>query len=188
MRYRTAHMVLSLCLAAGLAGCSTTKTAGTKTSWWPFASKSKSVTDSTTSLSNAPQPPSFNNQASSTPQQYGMTTAPSYNGGTQYPVTPYPATSQVGYNAGPPSGGYMPPTTPSQPPANQYAAPAAPPQYGAPGAANGANPYVAANPYPQPQAGTYNAQPQDTSAAQYGQSPYPGGPTGGAESPYSYTR
>jgi hypothetical protein len=186
MRYRTAHVVLSVCLVAGLAGCSTTKSTGTKTSWWPFGSKSKSITDTTTSLSNAPQAPSFNAAPGA---QSGMAAAPNYAGGTQYPVTPYPSTSQVGYNTAPPAGGYMPPSNPyAAPPANQYAAPPAP-QYGAPGAANGVNPYVAANPNPANPYGTTPPQdPNATAGTQYGQSPYPGGPSGGAESPYSYTR
>jgi hypothetical protein len=116
--------------------------------------------------------------------------APNYYGGTQYPVTPYPAPGAPAYAAGAPaaaSNGYMPPSDPyAAAPANPYAQAQAANPYGAPAAP--ANSYPPANPYGQP--GGQPAPNQDasyTAAGQYGASSYPGAPSGGAESPY-YTR
>jgi hypothetical protein len=189
MRSRTARLAISVCLAIGLAGCSTTKSAGTKSSWWPPISfKSKKSADMSSALSsNAPSAPSVGGvpSASSATTNGGYAaSAPGYYGGTQYPVTPYPAPTAPGYSAGaaaPASSAYMPPTNP-------YAATAANP-YGQ-GAA--ANPYASAppaDPYGQPAnyAAPQNQAPAYTANGQYGAAPYPGAPAGGAESSY-YTR
>lgn len=186
MRLRIANSAMLVCLALGLAGCSTTRGTSAKSSWWPPISlKSKKSADSQALSRNAPQAPAFATTAQVQPPSVSMPGAAPNYGGTQYPVTPYPPTAAPAYTAAAPqgaSGGYMPATNP-------YAAPAGSNPYAAPAAA--ADPYAQANPYAQ--TGAYSPAPnQDaayTAGAQpYGASSYPPAPAGGAESPYSYTR
>ena len=183
MRLITARCAILVSLAIGFAGCSMPTMP--KMKWPSFASKSKTNAPAST-YSNAPTGPAL---ASTVPQgtansgysqSYANTTSP-YAGapypcaqaapqaGTQYPVTPYPATaSNTGYYppaaAGPgvPAGGYMPPSTG---PANPYAAQPA------------ANPYAAGAAQEQP----YTAN-QYNNTAPAGSAPYNGAPAG------TYTR
>ena len=203
MRSSTAHGALLLCLAIGLAGCSTTKSSGTASrSWWPFASKSKNNSQSTSMLGSALTAPGFDASAGASPTVNmpgsGYGAAP-YGNGTQYPVTPYPNTNYAAPGAAPAytadaSNGYMPPSA-SAAPANPYAA-VAPPANPYAAAAPPANAYPAtsaapAQPYAPaaPQASQYSPPggqaPAYTANGQYGASPYPGGPTNGADSPYT---
>ena len=185
MRFATAPAVGLICLSLGLAGCSTTSSSTTKTSWWPFGSKNKASSSSGLASGNAPSAPSFGTTASpavSMPGSGYAATTPNY-GSTQYPVTPYPPSTVPGaaaYTANAASGGYMPPSDPygSAAAANPYAAQAqaanpyaAQAQAANPYAAQAqpanpyaaqaqpANPYVAANPYAATPASA-NAYPQ----------------------------
>lgn len=188
MRSHITTSVVLVSLACALAGCSmTSKNTATasKSSWWPFGSKNKSV-DSTTSLAtNAPSGPAFGaaNSSPTVTMPGAAGAAPNY-GGTQYPVTPYPstgATAASGYGAAPAygaAGAYgAAPAGATMPPAATYSATPA-----------GSNPYAAATQQPaSPYATPQTVDPAYT-ANQYSAAPYPGGPSTGAAMPGAYTR